>query len=180
MGCGEEGFRAAECTQRQGSPVLYAVETALNQIAGFVERFGVSILDFAVFARRYAGPRLAPAQPFSQVIRIISTVCNHQGIFGESRLKALFCVGYIGFIPTRNDNPDRPAHRITHQMQFRIQPAFGQSDGAPVAFVFLTPLAAIRWVFTCVASSMSVRISALSCAKASNIRSKTPASAHRL
>ena len=90
------------------------------------------------------------------MIRIISAVGNDSRTFANDRFKALFCMGYIGFIPAGYGDPDRLARPVTHQMQLRIQPAFGQPDGAPFASVFFTPFAAIRWVLTWVASSMSV------------------------
>jgi len=38
MGCGQEGFRAPEGSQGQRTPVFDTIETALDEIAGFVER----------------------------------------------------------------------------------------------------------------------------------------------
>jgi len=136
MGCGKEGFRAAECSQGERPPALYAVETTLNQIAGFVERFGVSALNLAVFARRDAGAYLVRSQPVTQRICIISTIRKHHGAFRYNWLKALFRTGYIGFFATRNGDPDRPANAIADQMQLAVQPTFGQPDDTPRAGVF--------------------------------------------
>ena len=75
---------------------------------------------------------------------------------------------------------DRAALAITHQMQFGIQAAPGLADGSPLAVVFFTPLAAIRWVLMWLVSIISVLRSAPSPAKALNMRSNTPASDQRL
>ena len=55
MGCGQEGFRAPEGPQGQRTPVFDTVETALDEIAGFVEGFGIPGLLLAVFPRRDTG-----------------------------------------------------------------------------------------------------------------------------
>jgi len=96
------------------------------------------------------------------------------------KLKTLFCMGYIRRIASGNRDTNGVAPAVTDPMQFGIQPAFGQPYRPPVAAALLTPLAAIRWVLTWVASIIGVRKSAFSCANALNIFSKTPASAQRL
>ena len=80
------------------------------------------------------------------MIGIVSTVGNDGAAFSNMILKAVTGLGNIGPVARRQAQMDRAALAITHQMQFGIQAAFGLSDGPPLAVVFFTPLAAIRWV----------------------------------
>ena len=110
-GC-EEGFGTSEGSQRQRAPVFETVEATLDQIAGFVERFGIPALFLAIFTRRNAGSDFIFSQPFAQVNRVITPVSNDSGPFANDRLKALFCMGYIGLIASGNRDANRPACAI--------------------------------------------------------------------
>jgi len=180
VSCGEESFGASEGPQRQRAPVFETVEATLDQIAGLVERFAIPVLFLAIFTRRNAGSGFAFSQPVTQVVCVIPTIRDDGCPFPDNRFKALSGMGNIGLVPAGNGDANRPASTIADQVQLAVQPAFRAPDRPPAAGVFFTPFAAIRWVLTWVASIISVRKSALSCASASNIRSNTPASDQRL
>ena len=177
---GQEGFRAPEGSQGQRTPVFDTIETALYKVTRLVEQFGVAILCLAVFTGRYAGLYLAFSQPVAQVIRVVPPIGDDCCAFANNRLKALFGMRYIGLVASRKRDAQRPATSVTNQMQLAVQPALCMADCPPVTGVFFTPLAAIRWVLTWVASIIRVWKSAFSCASVSNIRSKTPAVDQRL
>ena len=130
------------------SPVLEAVEHAFHDIAGFVEVGVVVELHFAVFAGRDAGDCVRLAQPIAQMIGVVSTISNDGAALVHVALKALARLRNIRPIARRQPQMNRVSRPIADQVQLRIQTAFGFADAAPVAFVFLTPLAAIRWVLT--------------------------------
>jgi len=177
--CGEEGFRAAECAQAELSPVLDTIEHALDNVARFVE-FGVVFeLHLAVLAGRDAGGCLGLVQPVAQVIGVIATVRDNGAPFRDIWFKALARLGNIGSVSRCQPQVNRATAAIADQMQFAVQPAFGLADAPSARRVFLTPLAAIRWALTWLASIISVERSAASRASASKIRSKTPASDQR-
>lgn len=178
MGCCQEGFRAAEGAQAELSPVFEAIEHALHNVARFVEFDVIFELYLAVLSRGDAGGCLDLSEPIAQVICVMATVCNDCASFGDIWLKALTRMRNIGSVACCQMQMNRASSPITNQMQLRIQSAFGFVDAAPVAVVFLTPLAAIRWVLTWLASIMSVDNSAVSRASAANTRAKTPASDH--
>ena len=80
------------------------------------------------------------------MIGIVSTVGNNGAALTHMTLKAVTGLGDISPVARRQVQMDRAALTIAHQMQFGIQAAPGLADGSPLAVVFFTPLAAIRWV----------------------------------
>ncbi len=180
MSCCEECFGAAESAQAELSPVFQAVEHAFHDVSCFVKVGVIIELNFAVLSGRNARDCVRFVQPVTQMIGVITTVRDNCAAFADIGLKALAGMRNIRPVARCQAQMDRAATAITDQMQLRIQPAFGFANAAPVAGVFLTPFAAIRWVLTWLASIMSVERSAASCARASNTRSKTPASDQRL
>ena len=122
MGCGQEGFRTPEGSQGQRTPVFDTIETALDEIAGFVEGFRIPGLLLAVFTGRDTGFGLAFAQPFTEVIRVIPAIGNHCCAFANNRLKALSCMGNVRFITSRNSDANWPTGTVTNQMQLAVQP----------------------------------------------------------
>lgn len=180
MCCCEESFRAAEGAQRELSPVFEAIEHALDNVAGFVEIGVVFELHLAVFAGWDAGHSAGFGNPVAQVICVVSTICDDSAAFLHIRFKALTCLRNIGAVACREMQVNRAPLTVADKVQLAVQPAFCAADGPPAALFFLTPLAAIRWVLTWLASIISVSGSAPSRARASKIRSKTPASDQRL
>ncbi len=162
------------------APVLDPVEHALDNVSGLIDVLVVFELDLAVLARRDTGFGLGLDEPVAQVVCIISSVCNDGASFGDIRLKTLTGLRNIGPVSRSNVQMNWAAMTIADQVQLRIQPAFCLADIPPLAGVFLTPLAAIRCALTWLASIISVDGSVPSRTRASNIRSKTPASDQRL
>ena len=176
----EKGFRAAECTQRQLPPVFEAIEHALDNVSGFAEIRVVFELHLAVFAGWDAGHSAGFGKPVAQMICVIATICDDSASFLHIRFKALTCLCNISPVTCREMQVNRAPLTVADKVQLAVQPAFCAADGPPAAVVFLTPLAAIRWVLTWLASIISVSGSAPPRARASKIRSKTPASDQRL
>ena len=162
------------------APVLDPVEHTLDDVAGFVNVPVIFELNFSVLARRNTGFGTDLDQPVAQVVCIISSVCDDGASFGDIRLKALAGLGNISPIACRQMQVDGAACAVADQMKLAVQPAFCLADIPPLAGVFLTPLAAMRWVLTWLASIISVDGSVPSRTIASKIRSKTPASDQRL
>ena len=180
MCCCEESFWTSEGAQAELPPILETVEHALDDVAGFVEIFVIFELHLAVLARRDARGGFDVHKPVAQMVRVVSAVGNDGGAFADIGGKALPGLGDIRSVSRRQVQVNRATLTVAHQMQFRVQPAFGLADLPAVAFVFLTPLAAMRWVLTGLASIISVEKSAFSRARVSNTRSKTPTSDQRL
>lgn len=162
------------------APVLHPIEHALHNVAGLVELGVVFELHLSVLARRDAGRGLDVVQPVAQVDCVISPVRDDGGSLADIPFKALTCLRNIGSIARRQMQMDRAAMPVADQMKLAVQPALGLADGPPTAFVFLTPFAAMRWVLMWLASIIRVPRSVPSRARASKIRSNTPASDQRL
>ena len=129
-------------------PVLEPIEHAFDDVAGLVKRSVVFALRLAVSARRDAGGRADAGQPLAQVIGVVSPVGDDGGTLTDMTFKALTCLGNLSPIARGDVQTDRLARPVADQMQLRVQPASGASDRPPVAGVFLTPPAAMRWVLT--------------------------------
>ena len=133
--CGwQECFRASHCAQGELPPVFDAVEHTLDNVSGFVE-FGVV---FEVY--------LAVPARWDTGFGIVATICDHSCAFAHIWLKALTRLGDIGAIARGQMSMDRAPLAVAYRMRLGVQPAFGLAVGAPVALVFLTPLAAMRCV----------------------------------
>ncbi len=113
-------------------------------------------------------------------VGVVSTVGDDSASLDDIWRKALSCLCNIGAVACCQTQANRPARAITDQMRFRVQTTLGLADSAPAGGVFLTPLAAIRWVLTWLASIIRGERLALSRARVLNARSNTPASDRRL
>ena len=137
---------ASEPAQAELPPILEPVEHALNDVACFVDLCVVFKLYFAVSTRRNAGGCFGSCQLFAQVIGVVSLIRDDGAAFSNISLKTLFCMRYIRAVARSQCQMHGASTTIADQMQFAVQPAFDLADSAPVRCVFLTPLAAIRWV----------------------------------
>ena len=176
MCSGQESAVTSECTQAELAPIFEAVEHSLDDVACFVKFSVVFILHFAVFSGWDAGCGFCLRAPIAQVVCVIATICDDGALLADIGLKTLACPGNICPVASCQVQMHWSTATIANQMQLGIQTTFGLPDAAPVARVFLTPLAAIRWALRWLASIMSLDRSAVSRASVSKIRSKTPAS----
>ncbi len=136
MSSSDERLRALKGSQAELSPVLEAIEHALDDVSRLVEVCVVFELQLAVLSRRDARGCLGLVEPFAQVICIISPVGDDCAAFGHIWLKALTGLGNVGPVSCSQTQVKRSSGAVAHQMQLGIQSAFGLADRASVAVVF--------------------------------------------
>ena len=138
-------------------PVLEPGEAVLDLVALAVSCFVMGDWHLAVLSGRDA--RLDPLvfKGFAIPVRIISTV--HQHMFG-GRKAVQQCprADEIAPLAGRQKHPQWAASRVCYRVQFRVHPALGASDQAAAPPFFSPRLEAVRCVFRCVASIISVSV----------------------
>ena len=114
--------------------------------------------DFSTLPRRDTGRNAHVFKTFSIPIRIMAAIRQH--VFGRWKLiKKRPSSDVITGLARTQKHPDWPADGIGYGVKFRVHPTLGAPDQASTPPFFSPRLEAVRCVFRCVASIMSVSVS---------------------
>ena len=112
---------------------------------------------FSALSRRNAGRNALVFKPFAIPISIIAAIGQH--VFGHGKLiKKCPRSDVITGLSRAQKQPNWSPHGIGYGVKFRVHAAFGASDQASAPPFFNPRLEAVRCVFRCVASIMSVSV----------------------
>jgi len=163
-------------TRRDASEVLQLVKEALDEIAATIEALVDASLNLAVTLRGNVGVGPAASREFEQGLGVISSVGDQiaGSVQARDQRDGRFLVGRL---TGGQHEADRQTLAIDDDIDLGAQSSTRTADGV-IRTPFFPP-AACWW-----ARMIELSISAMDCgdrsAKASKIRSQTPAFAHRL
>ena len=157
--------------------VLEAAEQAFDEVALFVERPVVAVLDFAVRARRDDGLGASCGQPLAQFGAVIAPV-GDQVPGRRQGADAGLGRHVITDIARGQQQHAGTAPAIDHRVELGIGAA-ARDPYAAAEPPFLRPDEAVRCTFRCVESIISLPGGASSATRAAKMRVKMPRSLQR-